>query len=112
MTIDLTNQVALVTGSAHRVGRAIALELARGGAHIMVHYHSSPPETVRSTVQDIKSMGVDAYAVQADVSTPGAFGNGGNYTLSPHPLTPSPPLRDAAQNSGRENAAPLDSLRP
>jgi pteridine reductase len=70
MTIDLTNQVALVTGSAHRVGRAIALELARGGAHIMVHYHSSPPETVRSTVQDIKSMGVDAYAVQADVSTP------------------------------------------
>jgi len=70
MVIDLTNQVALVTGSAHRVGRAIALELARSGAHIMVHYYSSPPETVRSTVQDIKSTGVDAYAVQADVSTP------------------------------------------
>ncbi len=70
MPIDLSDHVALVTGSAHRVGRAIALELARQGAHIMVHYNSSSPEAVRSTVQDIKSMGVDAYSVQADVSTP------------------------------------------
>lgn len=70
MPIDLSDQVALVTGSAHRVGRAIALELARQGAHIMVHYNSSSPEAVRSTVQDIKSMGVDAYSVQADVGTP------------------------------------------
>ncbi len=70
MPIDLNDQVALVTGSAHRVGRAIALELARRGVHIMVHYRTSAPETVRSTVQDIKSMGVDAFTVQADVSTP------------------------------------------
>ncbi len=67
MHIDLTDQVALVTGSAHRVGRAIALELARRGAHIMVHYHSSAPEAVRDTLQEIKSMGVDAFAVQADI---------------------------------------------
>jgi NAD(P)-dependent dehydrogenase (short-subunit alcohol dehydrogenase family) len=69
MVSDLNDQVALVTGSAHRVGRAIALELARSGAHILVHYHSSSPEAVRSTVQDIKSLGVDAFAVQADVGT-------------------------------------------
>jgi NAD(P)-dependent dehydrogenase (short-subunit alcohol dehydrogenase family) len=68
MHIDLTDQVALVTGSVHRVGRSIALELARQGAHIMVHYHSSAPEAVRDTLQDIKSMGVDAFAVQADLS--------------------------------------------
>jgi Dehydrogenases with different specificities (related to short-chain alcohol dehydrogenases) len=69
MQIDLTEQVALVTGSAHRVGRAIAVELARRGAHIMVHYHASAPETVRDTLQEIKSMGVDAFAVQADISS-------------------------------------------
>lgn len=70
MLVNLQDQVALVTGSAHRVGRAIALELARHGVHILVHYHNSPPDTVRSTVQDIKSMGVDAFAVQGSVSTP------------------------------------------
>ncbi|MAS37769.1 MAG: hypothetical protein CL610_27480 [Anaerolineaceae bacterium] len=70
MPIDLKDQVALVTGSAHRVGRAIALELARRGAHILVHYHSSSADAVRSTMHDIKSMGVDAFSVQADVGTP------------------------------------------
>lgn len=67
MHVELTDQVALVTGSAHRVGRAIAIELARCGAHIMVHYNSTAPELVRETLQDIKSMGVDAFAVQANV---------------------------------------------
>jgi NAD(P)-dependent dehydrogenase (short-subunit alcohol dehydrogenase family) len=69
MQVELTDQVALVTGAAHRVGRAIAVELARCGAHIMVHYNSSPPEAVRDTLQEIKSNGVDAFAVQADVGT-------------------------------------------
>jgi NAD(P)-dependent dehydrogenase (short-subunit alcohol dehydrogenase family) len=69
MPFDLKDQVALVTGSAQRVGRAIALELARNGAHIIVHYHSSSSDDVRSTVQDIKSLGVDAFAVQADVGS-------------------------------------------
>ncbi len=70
MRIELTDQVALVTGAAHRVGKAIALELARAGVHIMVHYHSSDEERVRSTVHEIKSFGVDAFSVQADVSKP------------------------------------------
>lgn len=70
MRINLTDQVAVVTGAAHRVGRAIALELARQGIHILVHFHSSDHDTVRSTVQDIKSLGVDAFAVQADISQP------------------------------------------
>ncbi|MEO0564245.1 MAG: SDR family oxidoreductase, partial [Chloroflexota bacterium] len=61
--------VALVTGSAHRVGKAIAMELARRGANIVVHYNSSDDATVRDTVQDMKSLGVDAVPVQADIST-------------------------------------------
>ncbi len=55
MHINLNDQVAIVTGSAHRVGRAIALELAKQGVHIMVHYHTSDPSQVRDTIHDIKS---------------------------------------------------------
>lgn len=70
MQIDLTDQVALVTGSAHRVGKAIALALAKEGVHIMVHYNSAEPDTVRGTLHDIKSFGVDAFDIQAELATP------------------------------------------
>jgi NAD(P)-dependent dehydrogenase (short-subunit alcohol dehydrogenase family) len=69
MQIDLNEQVALVTGAAHRVGRAIALELARNGVHILVHYNSTPDDVVRNTVHEIKSLGVDAFSVQANISS-------------------------------------------
>ena len=46
MRIDLRDKVALVTGSAHRVGRAIALELAKQGVNILVHYNRSDPSQV------------------------------------------------------------------
>ncbi|HEX2905268.1 MAG TPA: SDR family oxidoreductase [Phototrophicaceae bacterium] len=68
MYLDLSGQVALVTGSAHRVGKAIALELARCGVNILVHYGSSAAAATE-TVREIKSMGVDAFSVQADIST-------------------------------------------
>lgn len=70
MQVELTDQVALVTGSAHRVGRAIAIALAKAGVHIMVHYNSSDPQAVRATLHDIKSEGVDAFECQADISQP------------------------------------------
>jgi pteridine reductase len=69
MQVKIEDQVALVTGSAHRVGKAIALELAARGANIVIHYNSSDEATVRDAVQDMKSMGVDALPVQADIST-------------------------------------------
>ena len=69
MQKDLTDKIALVTGSAHRVGRVIALELAKQGANIMVHYRSASDDAVRDTLHDIKSYGVDAFSIQADVST-------------------------------------------
>ena len=68
MHIDLRDKVALVTGSAHRVGRAIALDLAKQGVNILVHYNRSDPSQVRDTLQEIKSHGVDAHGVQADLS--------------------------------------------
>jgi NAD(P)-dependent dehydrogenase (short-subunit alcohol dehydrogenase family) len=70
MQLDISDQVALVTGSAHRVGKAIAIELAKAGVNILVHYHSSENDTVRETVQEIKSHGVDAFPVQANIALP------------------------------------------
>ncbi|HLU10686.1 MAG TPA: SDR family oxidoreductase [Oceanobacillus sp.] len=69
MNVQLADQVALVTGSAHRVGKAIALELARCGVHILVHYYQSSEDVAKTTLREIKSHGVDAFAVQADIST-------------------------------------------
>lgn len=68
MSMDLSGQVALVTGAAHRVGRVIALALASAGTNILVHYHRADADTVRDTLQEIKSRGVEAYSVQADIS--------------------------------------------
>lgn len=70
MQIELKGHVALVTGSAHRVGKAIALELARHGVHIMVHYNSAKPEVVAATLEEIRANGVEAHAFQADISRP------------------------------------------
>ncbi len=70
MRVDLKGQAALVTGAAHRVGRVIALELAQRGTHILLHYHSASPERARHTLREIKSYGVDAQSVRADLSRP------------------------------------------
>jgi pteridine reductase len=70
MQIELTDQVALVTGSAHRVGRAIAEALAKAGVHLLIHYNSATDDQVRDTLQTMKSYGVDAFAIQADISQP------------------------------------------
>jgi NAD(P)-dependent dehydrogenase (short-subunit alcohol dehydrogenase family) len=69
MYSSLTNQIALVTGGARRVGKAIALELARRGTHVMLHYHRASEDDVRETLQEIKSFGVRAFQVQADIGT-------------------------------------------
>lgn len=69
MRVDLKEQVAIVTGAAHRVGKAIAIELARRGVHILVHYSTSDTAATE-TAREIKSFGVDAYTVQADLSNP------------------------------------------
>lgn len=58
--------VALVTGSARRVGRAIALELARGGFDLVVHWRSSRKDA-EATAAEIGSLGARAWLVRADL---------------------------------------------
>jgi len=64
--MELNNKVALVTGSAKRVGKALALALAREGCHLAVHYGHSA-EAARETVAEIEALGVKAWAISADL---------------------------------------------
>ncbi len=67
--MELKNKVAVVTGAAHRVGKAVALALAEAGAHVVVHYFRSA-EHIPGTVAALQTLGVQAIAVQADLVQP------------------------------------------
>lgn len=69
--MDLAGRVALVTGGARRVGRAIALALAGRGVRLAVHYHASDGGAAE-VVRAASALGVDAWAVRADLREPGA----------------------------------------
>ena len=62
-----SGRVALVSGAARRVGRAIAQELAAGGYDILVHYHSSDEGSVEETLAALRATGAQAHAQQADL---------------------------------------------
>src|SRR5258706_6623395 len=59
--------VALVTGAAQRIGRAIALDLASQGYAVAVHYHRSGEEAA-SLVAEIEAGGGRALAIQGDLA--------------------------------------------
>lgn len=63
--MNLQGKVALVTGGAVRVGKAIALALAQAGADIALSYHSSADEA-DATRREIEALGRRAFATQAD----------------------------------------------
>ena len=71
--MELAGRVALVTGGAHRVGRAIALALAEAGANVAVAYNRSEAEAAE-TVGEMKRCGVDADAFGADLAEPAEAG--------------------------------------
>lgn len=66
--MDLNGKVALVTGGARRVGRALSLALARAGADVVVNYFQSA-EAAEQTVADIVALGRRAIAIHGDVAS-------------------------------------------
>jgi len=68
MTTPLSDKIAVVTGASRGIGRAIALELAKRGAAILVNYNASA-DAANQVVAQIESAGGKASAVKADVST-------------------------------------------
>ncbi len=65
--LTLENRVALVTGASRGIGRAIALELAKRGAAVIINYNSSA-QSAAEVVAQIEAEGGKAAAFQADVS--------------------------------------------
>jgi len=64
--MDLSNRVAIVTGSGRGIGRAIALKLAEVGATVVVNDIS---ESVNSVAEEIRAMNRQSLAILADVSS-------------------------------------------
>ena len=60
-------KTALITGAAKRLGRAIALDLARHGWNIAIHYNTSEKEA-RATEADARTSGVKVALLKADLS--------------------------------------------
>ena len=67
--MEMTGKVALVTGSAHRIGRAMAYRLADEGMHVAIHWNRSREQALE-TVAACRARGVEALTVQGDLSDP------------------------------------------
>jgi enoyl-[acyl-carrier protein] reductase III len=59
-------KAALVTGGTRGIGRAIALRLAFDGANVAVNYSRSK-ESADAALDELRALGVDAFALQCDV---------------------------------------------
>lgn len=66
----LSGQVALVTGAARRIGRAIAEALGAAGVAVVVHYRASDNDA-QALVEQLRADGHDAWRVRADLQDAG-----------------------------------------
>ena len=73
VTRELSGKVALVTGGARNIGRAISLSLAAAGALVVVNARASRADA-DETLASIRSAGGDGAIQMADVTDPGAVG--------------------------------------
>ena len=64
--MNLTGQTVLITGAGRRIGRALALYLARAGADILIHHGHSATDA-EQTAAEIREMGRKAWVLQADL---------------------------------------------
>jgi pteridine reductase len=65
--MNIEAKLALITGSAKRIGRAIAIELARRGARIGIHFRSSEAEA-QETLRAVRDAGSDGALFRAELT--------------------------------------------
>ena len=64
----LLGKVAIITGASRGIGRAIAVELGKEGASVVINY-SKDEEGANETLEVLRELGVVAYAIKRDVSS-------------------------------------------
>ncbi|MCA1901945.1 MAG: SDR family NAD(P)-dependent oxidoreductase, partial [Candidatus Hydrogenedens sp.] len=69
MLDSLNGMNALITGSALRIGRAIALRLAKEGVNLLLHYNTSEEEVI-SLAKELKSYSIKTAILKADLINP------------------------------------------
>lgn len=67
--MSFMNQTAVVTGGSRGIGRAICLELARGGANVVLCYAGNDA-AAEETVAACQNLGAKALAIRCDVADP------------------------------------------
>lgn len=67
--IDLANKVALVTGGARDIGRAVSIQLAKSGAKVAINYYDNPSDA-EETKKLIEDNGGTAIIIQGDMTKP------------------------------------------
>lgn len=77
----LAGQTALVTGAAHRIGRAVALALAERAINVVVHYRHSA-EAAEELADHLRHKGTRAWAFGADLTEPGGADDLWSQTVS------------------------------
>ena len=64
---EFKGKVALITGASRGIGRAIAIELAKNGANIVINYNSNL-KAAKETQKLVNKTGVKSEIIKADVS--------------------------------------------
>src|ERR1035441_120664 len=105
MTIpSLSGKSALITGGAHRIGREIALTLARSGADVTITYKTSQAGATQ-TVSDIQKLGRRGSAIECDVRSEAAVRSAVSVAKDFHGR-----LDILVNNAAVFETAPLDRL--
>ena len=67
--MSLNNKLVLITGAARRIGRELALAVARAGGDVVIHFGQSHADA-ESLCAEIESLGRSAFLLQADLTDP------------------------------------------